>query len=126
MSPVGDIIRKKRAERGWTQEQLAKAAGVSQQLIWKLETGKALETRKLVLIAKAFGQSVDEFLGNSQPAPVRAAAAAWPFAIPYARFARLPELARAKIEGAVEQMIRGYESDGTKSPPKPHKRRRAA
>lgn len=57
-------LREARKRLGLTQQQLAKAAGVSQQLITKLETGSAMETRKLHQIAKALQTSVDDLMGE--------------------------------------------------------------
>jgi transcriptional regulator with XRE-family HTH domain len=63
-----DALKKHRIARGWTQVQLAQKAGVSQQLIAKIESGNVLETRKLPRIASALGLSAEEFLAL-QPRP---------------------------------------------------------
>lgn len=63
------LIKTLREERGWSQAQLAARAGVSQQLVNKLESGKARETRKIVAIAKAFDLSVEDFVGARKVEP---------------------------------------------------------
>lgn len=53
-NPVGDNIRKSRAEKGLTQEGLALKSGLSQGYINQLENGKRKYTQKtLELIAEA-------------------------------------------------------------------------
>lgn len=62
---LADRVKNLRKARGWTQTELAERAHVSQQLIWKIERGKAAESRKLPGIADAFGISVEELLEDS-------------------------------------------------------------
>lgn len=72
---LADRVKNLRIARGWTQTELAERAHVSQQLIWKIERGKAAESRKLPGIADAFGISVEELLeeaGGSAKKIVRA------------------------------------------------------
>lgn len=58
-----------RAAANLSQEEFARKAGVSQQLIAKIEGEKIRESRKLPKIAKAFGLSVEQLLdGISVPA----------------------------------------------------------
>lgn len=61
---LGDRIKEKRLALGWSQQKLAKHAGVSQQIITRLETGKVFETKKALPIAKALGMSVDALLSD--------------------------------------------------------------
>jgi transcriptional regulator with XRE-family HTH domain len=63
-----DKIKKLRLAKGWTQTQLAQRAHVSQQAIWKIETGKASESRKLPAIAAALGVSVEELVEGTEVA----------------------------------------------------------
>lgn len=49
-----------RGARGWSQARLAREAGVSQQLIGQLETGKNTSTRHITAIARALGVSVSD------------------------------------------------------------------
>ena len=52
---LGDRLRKKRREMGWTQEQLAARAGTTQAVIQKIENGKSLRPRKIEEIAEPLG-----------------------------------------------------------------------
>lgn len=61
---LGTQIRDLRKKSGLTQQDLAKRAKVSQQLITKLETGQSVETRKLPQIAYALGVTVEELIGG--------------------------------------------------------------
>ena len=66
---LGEIIQKKRLERGLSQEKLAELVGVSRQAVSTWELGDAIpDTDKLVPLARALGVSVDELLGNA-PGP---------------------------------------------------------
>ncbi|MES9926977.1 MAG: helix-turn-helix transcriptional regulator, partial [Candidatus Thiodiazotropha sp. 6PDIVS] len=42
MDTLGSRLRRKRRERGWTQEELALRAGTNQAVIQKIENGKSL------------------------------------------------------------------------------------
>lgn len=54
-------VKELREARGWTQAQLAEAAGVAQSLISDLEAGKrASRYTTLMRIAKALGVSLSE------------------------------------------------------------------
>lgn len=60
---VGERIRALRKQRGLSQYQLAKAAQVSQGLIWQLEANrKGPGLRTLVRIARALSVSLDQLL----------------------------------------------------------------
>ena len=52
MDSLGSRLRRKRREKGWTQEQLAIKAGTNQAVIQKIENGKSLRPRKIDEIAK--------------------------------------------------------------------------
>lgn len=106
---LGEIIRKLRTDAGWSQVQLATRAKVSQQLIGKLEKGTALESRKIVNIAAAFGMTVEQLLNSHDG--VKQESPRWPFDIEFARFAALPERDRVKIEGIIENVIREHERE---------------
>ncbi|MBN2899794.1 MAG: helix-turn-helix transcriptional regulator [Clostridia bacterium] len=54
-------IKVARAEKDWTQDDLAKAIGVTRQTIGLIEAGKYNPTIKLCLsIAKALGKTLDD------------------------------------------------------------------
>ena len=58
-------LRVLRAERGWTQEDLGKAIGVSRQAVNALETEKHDPSLDLAYrIAAIFGQSVESIFEN--------------------------------------------------------------
>ncbi|WP_029086111.1 helix-turn-helix transcriptional regulator [Brevundimonas aveniformis] len=58
-------LRVLRAEKGWTQEDLGKAIGVSRQAINALETEKHDPSLDLAYrIASVFGQSVEDIFEN--------------------------------------------------------------
>jgi len=52
---LGERLRQKRKEMGWTQEQLASRAGTTQAVIQKIENGKSLRPRKIDKIAEPLG-----------------------------------------------------------------------
>lgn len=64
-----------RKEKGMSQVELAKKAGVSQQLVSRLESGVDLTSKKLPELARALEVSVDEldrnYLPKSETAPIR-------------------------------------------------------
>ena len=48
---LGERLRYRRRQMGWTQEQLAVQAGTNQAVIQKIENGKSLRPRKIDEIA---------------------------------------------------------------------------
>lgn len=64
---VSIILKKKRKERGWTQEQLAQRSGVSQQAISFIESERNTPSEgTLRLLAQALDCSVSELLGEKK------------------------------------------------------------
>lgn len=59
---LGKIVKTLRTALKWSQQELAQNAGLSQQLIAKIESGRITETRKLPQLAAAFGMTVDQLL----------------------------------------------------------------
>lgn len=60
MAAVGERIRERRAELGWTQDQLAQKAGISKSFLSDLENGKrSVGANNLLDIARALGVSLD-------------------------------------------------------------------
>ena len=54
-------VKELRAARGWTQEELAKATGVSRQSINSIERNRYVPSLELVLMfARVFGISTDQ------------------------------------------------------------------
>ncbi len=68
---MGARIRAARAERGWTQDALAEAVGVSRSAVAQWETDRAGQVRDtLPRIAAALGVSVEYLLtGDDKHAP---------------------------------------------------------
>lgn len=59
MNTLAERIKSTRINKAWTQNDLASAAKVSQSLIHKLESGNALESRKIAAIAFVLGVNTD-------------------------------------------------------------------
>jgi y4mF family transcriptional regulator len=60
MASVGERIRQRRAELGWTQDQLGQKAGISKSFLSDLENGKrSVGANNLLDIARALGVSLD-------------------------------------------------------------------
>ena len=58
---IRNKIKELRAERGWTQQQLAEAVGVSRQSINSIERERYVPSLELALIfARVFGRTTDE------------------------------------------------------------------
>ena len=55
LGTLGQRMRYKRLDNGWTQEQLAAKAGTNQAVIQKIENGKSLRPRKIDQIASVLG-----------------------------------------------------------------------
>lgn len=65
---VGDRIRTVRNERGWTQDALAAAVGVSRSAVAQWETDRAGQVRaNLSRVAAALGVSVEYLLHGANP-----------------------------------------------------------
>jgi putative transcriptional regulator len=61
MTSITNRVRELRAARGWTQEQLAEAVGVSRQSINSIERDRYVPSLRLALtFAKIFGCTTDE------------------------------------------------------------------
>lgn len=62
---IGEIIKKKRTERGLAQAELAHIIGVTQPAIGKLESGKSTPSSEtLKKLADFFLCTADELLGR--------------------------------------------------------------
>ena len=60
-TPLADRLILERARRGWSQEHLAREAGVSPATVAKVETGRGgTRARTLYKIATAFGMEAGE------------------------------------------------------------------
>ena len=68
---VGDKIRQRRLERGVTQQELARALGISYQQVQKYENGNnRVSAGRLFILAQALGIGVNEFFDDfGSPVP---------------------------------------------------------
>ncbi|WP_261344971.1 helix-turn-helix domain-containing protein [Roseiconus nitratireducens] len=74
MSSVGDRIRERRLELGWTQDHLCTKTGLSKSFLSELEGGKrSVSASNLLSIASALGVSLDYLMTGkaSEEAPVQ-------------------------------------------------------
>jgi transcriptional regulator with XRE-family HTH domain len=98
-----------RSSVGWSQKELAEQAHVSQQLIAKIENGLVRETRKLPLIAKAFGLTVEQMLAASAPTAHPPVAQSTTSSLPYPLrpefLGRLNEDQLLDLAGMVEDRV---------------------
>ena len=64
--PLGDRIKQRREELGWSQRELAQQAGVPQPTISDLERGrqKDVTTTYARRLARALGVSIDYLVGT--------------------------------------------------------------
>lgn len=71
MSVVGDRIRQRRHEIGWSQDMLAQQAGISKSFLSDLENGKrSVSANTLLDIARVLGLSLDYLmLGTDTKSP---------------------------------------------------------
>ena len=63
---LGERLKALRADRGWSQRELARRAQVRHALLSELETGKKADTTGAVLtrLAQALGVSIDYLVGR--------------------------------------------------------------
>ena len=60
MGTVRNRVRELRLDRGWTQQELANAVGVSRQSINSIECDRYVPSLELALVfARVFGRSTD-------------------------------------------------------------------
>ncbi len=73
MSNLGERIRERRKELGWTQDQLASRSGISKGFLSDLENGKRkVSAENLMGIAQVLDLSLDYLMkGEDVPAPQR-------------------------------------------------------
>jgi len=61
-------LKKLRNKKGWSQEKLAREAGISYQTLIKIEQNRIKNPRleTLIKIAKALGVSLDKLVGSQK------------------------------------------------------------
>lgn len=62
---VGQRIESLLAEKGWSQAELARRVGVSQQTIWKLISGHSQGSKHIYAIARELGSSPEYLLNET-------------------------------------------------------------
>lgn len=68
VNSIGIQIRRYRAAKGWSMEELAEATGLSKQSVWLIETGQSQPRRKnLARIAKALEVDVTDLTRPPPP-----------------------------------------------------------
>ncbi len=68
MQTVGERIKKRRTELGWTQDVLAEKAGISKSFLSDLENGKrSVGADKLLDIGKVLSLSLDYLMAGQEP-----------------------------------------------------------
>lgn len=109
---IGPIIKRARLAKEWTQEELAKHAGVSQGTIGHLESGRNRSTTKLLSIVRALGLDAVE-LGLQkeedvrQPLPTSSAEGAEPTSIQEATRKRVSRLEKmlATLSSEMRELV---------------------
>lgn len=67
MATVGERIKKRRTELGWTQDQLAQKAGISKSFLSDLENGKrSVSADNLLDIARVLNLSLDYLMKGEE------------------------------------------------------------
>src|SRR5262245_30276644 len=85
-APLANQVKERRVVRGWSQEELAREAGISRTEISAIETQRVVPSVAAALvIAAALGARVEELFGN-RPGVSSGPAWAWPAAGDPARF----------------------------------------
>ena len=108
MDTVGGRLAKARRAHGWTQEDLARRAGVSQGTIGNIESGTRDGLQSLADIAEALGVRYRWLRDGTDPVQ---ATLSWPFdQIEDARFFALSQTQRDMIQGQVLLMIQQFEA----------------
>lgn len=62
---LGDRIKARLADKGWSQAELARRIGVQSTSIWKLAEGQSQNSRYLHLIARELGTTVEYLIGDT-------------------------------------------------------------
>ena len=113
MDTLASRLKRARDLREWTQERLAKEAGVSQGTIGNAEAGLRTAPNRLPDIADALGVRYRWLRYGEEPmtaSPIR-----WPFSgVPLESFEALHPEQQIEIRGVVRQMIANFAADNGK------------
>lgn len=114
MDSLASRLQAAREEKGWTQTQLAKAAGISQGTIGNIEAGIRGGAESLALIAEALGVRYRWLRDGDLPA--RTDAGQWPFeAFSLARFSALSDRQKGRVEQAALDALQQCEAESLPS-----------
>lgn len=70
MQAVGDRIKRRRTDLGWTQDVLAEKAGISKSFLSDLENGKrSIGADKLLDVGRTLGLSLDYLMTGEETEP---------------------------------------------------------
>ena len=62
---IGNTLRERRKDAGYTQDEVAKVLGVNQTMVLQIERGtKQLSLLNAAKLAELFGCSIDDLLGE--------------------------------------------------------------
>ena len=97
---LGERMRYRRRQMGWTQEQLAVQAGTNQAVIQKIENGKSLRPRKIDEIASVLEVNPAWLMfGDDKASPLpdeaRAVAELW---------SRLSDIDRERLKDEMQRL----------------------
>ena len=65
---ISEQVKKYRTKAGWSQQKLAEKAGLSYNVITKIEQGNSIKPAldTIIKIAEAFDITIDELIGRKQ------------------------------------------------------------
>lgn len=66
-SDIGTLVRSARSDKGWSQPELARRVGTTQQTIEKIELGKIKHSSFLPAIAQELNIAITKVVRNSRP-----------------------------------------------------------
>lgn len=108
MESIASRLKAARFARGWRQEDLAAAAGVSLGTVGNIEAGIRTGLQSLAALAECLGVRYRWLRLGEEPMKDDS----WPFeAISPRRIARLSPVQRARIEGYLLAKIEAFEQD---------------
>lgn len=107
VTEVGDTLRRRRVELGWTMRTLEEASGVDDAVISRIENGEIAQPRldKITRMATALGLDPMTVIAEANDVTV-----SQPSLDAYltARYPGLPDTAVQRIERYVERVLRDY------------------
>lgn len=113
-TPFGERLRRLREQRGWSQEQLARAAGVPREWISAVETGDIANpgSKRIGKLAQAFGVDADYLLSGDRPGEVVNVPTDREDADEVRRFASYPAWLKRALNALADPMLKNVPKDG--------------